>query len=117
LEDREDAERVRAVREKRLAQYGWTLHPTKTHRVDFRVERDCDDASGGPGKSTFDFLGFTQLWKRSRRGAWVVRRRTAPRRLARALRHGQQYGRRQRHDLLRQQPPYLCQLLRGHYAS
>jgi RNA-directed DNA polymerase len=116
FEHREDAERVRVVLEKRLAKYGLTLHPTKTHLVDFRVERDRDDASGGPTGSTFDFLGFTHLWKRSRRGAWVVLRKTAVRRLARALRHVQQYCRRHRHDLLRQQHQYLCQLLRGHYA-
>jgi group II intron reverse transcriptase/maturase len=114
FEHREDAERVRVVREKRLAQYGLTLHPTKTHLVDFRVERDRDDTPGGPTESTFGFLGFTHLWKRSRRGAWTVRRRTAPRRLARALRHVQQYCRRHRHALLRQQQQYLCQLLRGH---
>ena len=116
FESREDAERVREVLENRLAKYGLTLHPTKTHLVEFRVVRDRDRSPGGPTESTFDFLGFTHLWKRSRRGAWVVMRQTAKKRLARALRHVHQYCRRHRHDLLRQQHQYLCQLLRGHYA-
>ena len=116
FESWEDAVRVREVVEKRLAKYGLTVHPTQTHLVDLRGEQDRDRPPGEHTKHTFDFLGFTHLWKRSRRGAWIVLRRTAPRRLARALRHVQQYCRRHRHDLLRQQHQYLCQLLRGHYA-
>ena len=52
----------------------------------------------------------------ARRGGWVVQRKTAKKRLARSLRHVPQYCRRPRHDLLRQQHPYRCRLLRGHYA-
>ena len=115
FEHREDAERVREVLEKRLAKYGLTLHPTKTHLVDFREEAGPGRRPGGPTESTFDFLGFTHLWKRSRRGAWIVLRKTA-RRAGPRLAAVQQYCRRHRHALLRQQHQYLCQLLRGHYA-
>ncbi len=116
FESREDGERVRVVLEKRLAKYGLTLHPTKTRLVEFRVTRDVPRLPGPPPESTFDFLGFTHLWKRSRRGAWVVMRQTAKKRLARSLRHVDRYCRRQRHALLGVQHRYLCQLLRGHYA-
>ena len=35
---------------------------------------------------TFDLLGFTHYWGRSRKRTWVVKRRTAPSRLRRAIR-------------------------------
>jgi len=116
FESREDAERVREVMEKRLAKYGLTMHPTKTHLVDFRGVQDRGRPSKEHTEHTFDFLGFTHVWKRSRRGVWVVLRQTARTRLARALRRVSEYCRRHRHDPLRQQQRYLSQLLRGHYA-
>ena len=116
FESWEDAVRVREVVEKRLAKYGLTVHPTKTHLVDLRGEQDRDRPPGEHTEHTFDFLGFTHLWRRSRRGTWVVSRRTASNRLARGLRRAAQYCRRHRHDPLRQQHQYLSQFLRGHYA-
>ena len=102
--------------EKRLAKYGLTLHPTKTHLVDFCEVAARPRVPGEPTDHTFDFLGFTHLWKRSRRGVWVVIRKTARKRLTRALQRVSQYCRWHRHDLLRDQHQYLCRLLRGHYA-
>ena len=116
FEYRQDAERVREVMGKRLTKYGLTLHPTKTHLVDFRVVPDRRGSSGEPLEHTFDFLGFTHTWKRSRRGAWAVIRQTAKKRLVRSLRRAYEYCRRHRHDALREQHQYLCQLLRGHYG-
>ena len=116
FENRHDCQRVRAVLEKRLAKYGLTLHPTKTRIVEFCRGRNRNRTAGGYGDYTFDFLGFTHHWKRSRRGAWIVTRRTARKRQARALRKVYCYCKRYRHTPLRQQHQYLCRLLRGHYA-
>jgi group II intron reverse transcriptase/maturase len=116
FEHRDDAERVREVLGQRLAQYGLTRHPTKTHLVDFRVVSGREDSSGEPREHTFDFLGFTHVWKRSLRGTWAVFRQTAKKRLARSLRRVSDYCRRHRHAPLREQHQYLCRLLRGHYA-
>lgn len=44
----------------------------------------CGDGEDGPG--TFDLLGFTHHWARSRKGAWVVKRKTAKSRFTRAVR-------------------------------
>jgi len=44
---------------------------------------------GGPGgdrPGTFDLLGFTHYWSRSRKGNWVVKRKTAASRFTRAVR-------------------------------
>jgi RNA-directed DNA polymerase len=116
FENRHDAQRVREVLEKRLAKYGLTLHPTKTHLVDLRGEQDRERPSEEHAEHTFNFLGFTHLWRRSRRGFWVVIRQTAQDRLARALRRVSEYCQTHRHAPLRQQQRYLSQLLRGHYA-
>jgi len=116
FEDRRDCERVYRVIDKRMSKYGLTLHPTKTRVVDFRVMAGPDQTAGGHGNDTFDFLGFTHYWRRSRRGRWVVGRKTAARRLARSLKKVHQYCRRHRHLSLLRQHRYLCRMLRGHYG-
>jgi group II intron reverse transcriptase/maturase len=64
---REDAERVQRVLAKRFAKYGLTLHPEKTRLLAFGrsalPKRPTD-----PQPATFDFLGFTHVAVRSRRG-------------------------------------------------
>jgi len=116
FENRRDCERVHEVIAKRMVRYGLTLHPTKTRVLEFHVVNRPDRKSGGHGTDTFDFLGFTHYWKRSRRGRWVVARKTAARRLARSLRKVHHYCRRHRHLSLLSQHGHLCRLLRGHYA-
>jgi group II intron reverse transcriptase/maturase len=116
FEDHQDCQRVHQVLAKRLARYGLTVHPSKTRIVDFRVVRRRDRNSGGHGNDSFDFLGFRHYWKRSRRGRWVVGRKTVSGRLARSLRKVHHYCRRYRHRSLLEQHGYLCRLLRGHYA-
>ena len=75
---KDDAERVLEVLGKRLGKYGLQLHPDKTRMVDFRfLERAQHDGGAPTLATTFDFLGFTHVWGRSRKGKAVVRRQTA----------------------------------------
>ena len=70
FEREDDARRVHEVLPKRFAGYGLELHPEKTRLLDFRRPRywgDDDPAS-------FDLLGFTHYWGKSRRGASVIKR-------------------------------------------
>lgn len=114
----EDARRVLETLPKRFGKYGLTLHPDKTRLVDFRRPPlrlpPGGDAGGGPG--SFDFLGFTHHWARSRAGKWVVKRRTAKDRFRRTLRRLHDYCRDHRHDPVQAQQRALNQKLRGHYA-
>jgi len=112
--DETDARRVLAVLPKRLERFGLAMHPEKTRRVDFRRPRE-DDRRGPPGGS-FDLLGFRHYWGRSRRGRWVVQRKTCRDRLGRALRAVGQWCRRWRHQPVGEQHAGLCRKLRGHYA-
>jgi group II intron reverse transcriptase/maturase len=76
-----DARRVLAVLPKRFGRYGLTLHPEKTRLVAFRRPL----LNGGRDRKrtgSFDLLGFTHYWRKSRKGHWVVYRKTAKDRLA-----------------------------------
>lgn len=109
-----DARRVLGVLGKRLAKYGLSLHPDKTRLVQFQRPRRGQPESAGNG--TFDFLGFTHYWGRSRRGFWVIKRRTARKRLQRSMLAISQWCRRYRHEPMALQCKKLGQKLRGHYG-
>ena len=112
---KDDAQRVFEVLAKRLGRFGLQIHSDKTRLVDFRAVRkpshDDDDAALA---TSFNFLGFTHVWGRSRWGKAVVRRRTAKDRFARALAVINEQCRRMRHGPLREQHRSLCLKLNGH---
>lgn len=112
----QDAHRVMEVLPKRVGKYGLTLHPTKTRLVRFtrppKVPRKGPEEPPPPG--TFDMLGFTHYWARSRNGNWVVKQRTAKDRLKRAIAKISAWCREHRHDPVREQWHRLCEILGGH---
>jgi group II intron reverse transcriptase/maturase len=114
LED--DARRVLEVLPKRFGKFGLTLHPEKTRLIEFqRPDRGPPSAgSGRPG--TFDMLGFTHYWAKSRRGYWVVKQKTACDRFSRALKRVADWCRRNRHCAVSEQHRALEQKLRGHFG-
>jgi RNA-directed DNA polymerase len=115
----EDARRVMEVLPKRFAKYGLTLHPDKTRLVPFHRPRTQSNDPASPPASrpgTFALLGFRHAWGRSRRGHWVVQRRTMAERFGRALRKIAQWCRRRRHAPVAEQHQALSQKLRGHYG-
>jgi group II intron reverse transcriptase/maturase len=115
FEREDDARRVLDVLPKRFGKYGLRLHPEKTRLVEFRPPPD--DPTGSAGTSgSFDLLGFTHFWSRSRKGSWVVKRKTAQSRFSRALRCISQWCRAHRHDPVKQQHRALTQKIRGHYG-
>jgi RNA-directed DNA polymerase len=111
--DENDAKRVLEVLPKRFGKYGLTLHPDKTRLVEFRPPQD---PGTGQGTGTFDLLGFTHSWERSRKGRWVVKRKTAKSRFTRAMKAISQWCRMNRHESIGQQCRTLGQKLRGHFG-
>lgn len=114
-----DAQRVMTVLPKRFDKYGLTLHPQKTRMICF--VRPPAGGSGHQRKSqrspgSFDLLGFTHYWGRSRRGHWIVKRKTAASRLSRALKRTNAWCRKHRHAQVGWQHQKLVQKLRGHYG-
>lgn len=115
---RDDAHRVMDVLPKRFGKYGLTLHPDKTRLIPFRrpVLAPRPDGSRISKPGTFDLLGFTLFWARSRQGYWVVKLRTACDRFTRALTKVAQWCRENRHQPIHWQWQILTQKLRGHFG-
>src|SRR5208337_3264540 len=115
----DDARRVMEVLPKRFGKYGLTLHPEKTRLVPFcrpphKAVGGIDHRGNQPG--TFDLLGFTHYWGRTRRGGWAVMRQTVSKRLSRAVRSIAEWCRLNRHRPVCEQHTILSQKVRGHYA-
>jgi RNA-directed DNA polymerase len=109
----DDARRVFAALPERFAEYGLTLHPDKTRLIKFRRPNLWDK---GKLKVSFDFLGFTHYWGKSRKGGWILKRETARDRFSRSVHRINQWCRKHRHKPLRWQHRMLRSKLLGHYA-
>ncbi len=116
-ERQEDAVMLLSVLAKRLGKYGLSLHPDKTRLVRFGrpTGRHGNDRDGKPPE-TFDFLGFCHYWGRSKKGSWVVMRKTAKGRLARAITRIGEWCQANRQLPTREQHKGLCAKVRGHNA-
>jgi group II intron reverse transcriptase/maturase len=111
FEREDDARRVLEALPKRFEKYGLKLHPEKTRLIRFTPPGDGNGGQGG----TFDLLGFTHYWGKSRRGSWVIKRKTAAKRLCRALKRTAAWCKRHRHDRITDQRRTLARQLQGHY--
>jgi len=120
-----DADRVADVISKRFEKYGLTLHPDKTKLIDFRSpthferrreEQSNDDKTRKRRPETFDLLGFTHYWGKTRKSNWAVKRKTMTSRITRSLQRIDQWCRMNRHRPIREQWKKLCEKVRGHFA-
>jgi RNA-directed DNA polymerase len=117
FEQEVDALRVQAVLAKRFAKYGLRLHPEKTRLVRFYPPPSLPPKEGqGQRRRSFDLLGFTLYWGRSRKGSWVVQQKTRKSRYRRALRRISMWCSENRHLPVKEQSKALSQKLRGHYS-
>jgi RNA-directed DNA polymerase len=115
----DDARRIMEVLPKRMSKYGLTVHPEKTRLIRFQPPVTVGFEAKGAETSapqTFDFLGFTHYWGRSRRGGWVVKRQTSKGRLKRALDALSAWCRENLHLPIGDQHQKLTQKLKGHYG-
>jgi len=106
-----DARRVMEVLPKRFERYGLSLNMKKTKLLPF-------SRPGKVGKNnseTFDFLGFTFYWGISLRGYWVIKKKTAKKRLNRFMKTLWGWCKINRHEFLEYQYKMLCSKLRGYY--
>jgi RNA-directed DNA polymerase len=111
---REDAERVLRVLSQRFAMFGLTLNPEKKRLLAFGRSALPTQADA-PKPATFDFLGFTHVCARSRRGKFTIHVRTMRKRLRRSMTAVAQWCQRHRHDPVENQAVALNAKLRGHY--
>lgn len=107
-----DGEQVKELLSHQLEKHGLSFHPEKTRIVPFARPM----GSGGTKPGTFDFLGFTHYWGKSRLGKWVVKRKTSRDRLNRGLKRIGEWCRKNRHKPIVEQHKLLCRKLQGHCA-
>lgn len=112
--EEQDALRVMEVLPKRFGKYGLTVHSEKTKLVRFTRPKGSG-GQGGAGVATLNFLGFTHYWGKSRKGAWVIKRKTEGSRMNRALKAVGQWCKIHRHLPVREQWEALRRKLWGHY--
>lgn len=109
FEREEDAERVMEVLGKRLEKFGLKLHPEKTHLQNF------EKPEGREKKETFDFLGFTYYWGKSRKGKRIIKLKTSRKKLPLKLRSLKEWLKKNRHISRQEQHEKLSAKLRGLY--
>lgn len=108
FENEEDAQRVNKVLPKRMGKYGLTVHPEKSKLIKFLPE-------GKAKPPTFDFLGFTHYWAKSKRGKWVVKRKTRQKKMQAITQNLKDTCRIHKHEKLKDQSRLLKSKLRGLY--
>jgi group II intron reverse transcriptase/maturase len=108
-----DARRVLAVLPKRFSRYDLTIHPEKTKLVRFiqPLANEKTDKDNG----TFDFLGFTHFWGKSRHDYWIIKRKTIGKRLRRFMKAIWEWCRENLHEPMKEQHKTLSSKLRGYY--
>lgn len=112
FEREDDANRVMAVIGRRFERFGLRLHPDKTRLVPF--QRTSRGQTRGKGPATFDFLGFTVYWRRTRGGWWTPTLKTRRARLRRAIKAVSEWCRGHRHLPIAQQHAALARRINGH---
>jgi len=110
---KDDAQRVVEVLPKRFAKFGLEVHPEKSRLIDF--SRPAKKQQSGRGEGTFDFLGFTHYWAKSRRGNWVIKRKTARKKVTKTIQSLWEWCRKNRHMEVEKQHRILNSKLRGHF--
>jgi RNA-directed DNA polymerase len=115
FEDEQDAHQFLAELRERFAKFGLELHPDKTRLIEFGRNAGWKRAKRGAGKpETFDFLGFTHICVKSRRGRFWIKRITIAKRMRAKLREVKVELRRRRHHLVPEQGVWLRSVVLGH---
>ena len=111
-----DARRFLDEMRKRVEEFALSLHPEKTRLIEFGRYAANNRKRRGLGKpETFDFLGFTFICGKSRRGKFLVKRKTRGDRMQAKLQAIKQELRRRMHQSILAQGKWLQQVVRGYF--
>jgi RNA-directed DNA polymerase len=116
FELRDDAERFLADLRDRFATFCLELHPDKTRLIEFGRFAAHNRARRGDRKpETFEFLGFTHICAKDRRGWFKLKRVTSKKKMRAKLRAVKTEMRRRMHLPIPDQGRWLARVLAGHY--
>ena len=117
FEHRTDAERFQVDLRARLARFALELNAEKTRLVEFGRFAARDRMARGLGRpETFDFLGFTHICARTKRGRFKLKRITISKRMRAKLREVKHSLMQRRHLPIPEQGQWLASVVRGHCA-
>ena len=113
---RDDARYIAQAIRERFAKFGLELHPDKTRVISFgRYERENAERQNRRA-NTFDFVGFTHYCDQSRRGKFIVGRKTSRKKFRKRCKEMNQWLKSVRNaDKVKNWWPVLGAKLRGHY--
>jgi len=116
IQYQDDARHIERALRERFAQFDLELHPEKTRVIGFgRYERE-NARRQKRHAHTFDFLGFTHFCGNSRRGKFIVGRRTSRKKFRKKSKELNLWFKRMRNYLpVKEWWPILASKLRGHY--
>ena len=101
----------------RLEVFSLTLHPEKTRLIEFGRHAAARRRQRGTGKpETFNFLGFTFICGKSRRGYFLLKRKTRRDRMQAKLSEIKEELRRRLHRPIPEQGAWLRQIVTGFFG-
>jgi len=116
FEHENDARRFLAAMRARFAEFALSLHPDKTRLLEFGRYTAVRRARRGLGKpETFNFLGFTFICGKSRKGGFLLRRKSRGDRMRAKLQEIQEELRQRRHQAIPRQGEWLRQVVSGYF--
>ncbi len=112
-----DAHRFREMMSGRLGQFDLNLHPDKTRLIEFgRYAAYRRKRRGLSRPETFNFLGFTHICGRSRKGAFQLQRKSRSDRRTEKLKQIKEVLRRHINRPIAEQGTWLRRVLNGYFA-
>ena len=102
---------------KRFEEFSLSLNPDKTRVIEFgRFAADRREQRGLGKPETFNFLGFTFICGRSRKGGFLLRRKSRRDRIRGKLKEVKEELRRRMHRTIAEQGQWLRQVVGGFFA-
>ena len=102
--------------QERMAKFGLELHQEKTRLIEFGRFAAANRSKRGEGKpETFDFLGFTHICAKTKRGnRFTIRRKTIAKRLRAKVKKMKEGIRLRMHDPIPEQGQWFRAVVLGH---
>jgi len=115
FQEKAEAERFWSELKERMKKFDLELHPEKTRLLEFGRYAAEQRRKRGEGKpETFNFLGFTHICGKSRKGRFLMTRQTIRKRMQAKLKAIQIELRRRMHEPLKEQGRWLRAVVDGH---
>jgi RNA-directed DNA polymerase len=111
-----EARRFLEIMRARLKEFSLSLHPDKTRLIEFGRFAAANRKRRGLGKpETFNFLGFTFISGKSRRGHFLIKRKSRRDRMQAKLQEIKKELRERMHQPIPKQGQWLKQIVTGYF--